>query len=103
MNNKIEDLNLYRKANFTITWWNSKGLKIPSNAIDEENGLSYIYSRKSSNSQFKKTLIKVKKSADNYSIITNYSTAELKELQFDSNVNTSISLYDEVKLSTNAD
>ena len=50
--NKIEDLNLYRKANFTITWWNAKGLKIPSSAIVEENGLNYIYKRSSSTSQF---------------------------------------------------
>lgn len=39
---EIEKLIGYRKISFDLIWWSYSGLKVPNQAIVEENGLNYI-------------------------------------------------------------
>ena len=43
-----------------------------------------------------KVLIKVKKEGEDYSIVSNYSTSEIKDLEVAENAKTSLMLYDEL-------
>ena len=43
-------------------------------------------------------MVKVQKATENYSIVSNYSTSEIEELDLSQNVSTSIILYDELLL-----
>ena len=40
--NNVENLIAYRKISFDVIWWSAEGFRIPTNAIKEENGLSYV-------------------------------------------------------------
>lgn len=91
----IDSLLIYRKTNFDIIWWNDSGFKIPNSAIIEQNGLQYVI--KIRNNYKTKVLVKVKNKSDYYSIVNNYSTSEIKELDnVDDNAEKSIVLYDEI-------
>lgn len=92
----IDELLQYRKTSFDIIWWNASGYKIPNSAIITQNDLNYVIRTK--NGYLEKVLIKIKKQTDDYSIVTNYSSSEIKELTIDKNVKTSIVLYDEILL-----
>lgn len=95
----IEDLISYRKISFDIIWWSEEGYKIPTEAIKEEDGKSYIIRNR--NGYYDKMLIKILKKNDEYCIVEQYSAEELKELGF---TNTqiynmkNIALYDEILL-----
>lgn len=95
----IEDLISYRKISFDIIWWSEEGYKIPTEAIKEEDGKSYIIRNR--NGYYDKMLIKILKQNDEYCIVEQYSAEELKELGF---TNTqiynmkNIALYDEILL-----
>ena len=39
---QIEELINYRKISFDLIWWNDSGLKVPNQAIVEENDLNYV-------------------------------------------------------------
>ncbi len=92
----IDELITYRKINFDIIWWNSKGYKVPNSAIITKNNLNYVIRTK--NGYEEKVIVKVKKVSDYYSIVSNYSTSEIKELNLEKDVSTSIILYDELIL-----
>lgn len=92
----IDELLQYRKTSFDIIWWNASGYKIPNSSIITQNDLNYVIRTKSG--YLEKVLIKIKKQTDNYSIVTNYSSSEIKELTIDENAKTSIVLYDEILL-----
>lgn len=92
----ISELLIYRKINFDIIWWNSTGYKIPNSAIIEENNLNYVIRTK--NGYLDKVLVNLKKRTDNYSIVSNYSTSEIKDLSTEVTCSTSIVLYDEIIL-----
>lgn len=92
----IEELLIYRKVPIDIIWWDAKGYKVPNTCIVEEDGLSYVIRTKAG--YLDKVLVKVQKTTDNYSIVKNYSTSEIEELDIDKNVSTSIILYDELLL-----
>lgn len=94
--NGIDELLNYRKIAFDIIWWNSRGYKIPNSAIITEDGLNYVI--KSKMGYLTKILVKLVKQTDNYSIVENYSTSEIRELNADSNARTSILLNDELIL-----
>ncbi|MBR3134059.1 MAG: hypothetical protein IKG56_01185 [Clostridia bacterium] len=94
--NGIEELLNYRKISFDIIWWNSTGYKIPNDAIITQNNLNYVIKNKMG--YYEKILVKIVKQTDNYTIVENYSTSEIKELNIDSNVRTSILLNDEILL-----
>ncbi len=90
----IEELLLYRKIIFNIIWWDSSGFKVPNTAIITENNLNYVIRTKAG--YLEKVLIKLVKQEDDYSIVTNYSTSEIDELEISENVKNGIMLYDEL-------
>lgn len=93
----VEELIEYRKINFDIIYWSYSGLKVPNSSIIEENGLKYVIRVRAGYKD--KILVKVSKSNENYSIIEDYTTEELKEMGWSSVDivnNKSIGIYDEV-------
>ena len=96
---ETEELINYRKISFDLIWWDETGLKVPNQAIVEENGLNYVVRNRAG--YLNKILIKVTKKGDKYSIVEPYDTDELKELGFTSDEIISykkITLYDEILL-----
>ena len=95
INQGIEDLLIYRKVNFNVIWWNDSGFKIPNSSIVEINGLSYVI--KTRNGYTNAVLVKLNNQSDYYSIVSNYSTSEIKELRgVMQGANTTLTLYDEL-------
>lgn len=93
----IDELLMYRKISFDIIWWDSYGYKVTNSSIITEDDLNYVIRTKAG--YLEKVLVKIKKKGESYSIVTNYSTSEIKELNIKSNVKTSIMLYDELVIS----
>ena len=73
-----EDLINHRKISIDVIWWDVTGLKVPNQALSEENGLYYVTRNKAGVQT--KILVKVKKQTDKYSIIESYKSEELQEL-----------------------
>lgn len=92
----IADLLSYRKISFDIVWWETEGFKVPNSAIINENNLNYVIRTK--NGYLTKVLVKLGKQTENYSIVKNYSSSEIKELNISKNAKTTITLYDEILL-----
>lgn len=92
----IDELLSYRKTSFDIIWWDAKGYKVPNSSIITENNLNYVIRTKAG--YLDRVLVKVKKKTDTYSVVSNYSTSEIKDLNIDSKVSTSLILYDELIL-----
>lgn len=97
--NCVEKLISYRKISFEVVWWNANGLKVPNSSIVERDGKNYIIRKRVGYTD--DILVEVLKKAENYSIIENYTSLELKELGYSTeeieNMK-SISLYDEILL-----
>lgn len=92
----IADLLSYRKISFDIVWWEAEGFKVPNSAIINENNLNYVIRTK--NGYLTKVLVKLGKQTENYSIVKNYSSSDIKELNISKNAKTTITLYDEILL-----
>ena len=92
----IESLSIYRSIRVDLVWWDKVGNKVPNSAIFDVNGLSYVI--RSNNGYNDYVLVKVLKKSDEYSIVSNYSLVELKELNLKQNISTSLLLYDEIVL-----
>ena len=92
----IDELLQYRKITFDIIWWDSTGYKVANSAIITENNLNYVIRTRAG--YLEKVLIKVIKEGEDYSIVTNYSTSQIKDLEISKNAKTSIMLYDEIIL-----
>ena len=94
---QIEELINYRKITFDLIWWSASGLKVPNQAIVQENNLNYWIRNRAG--YLSKILVKVKKQGDKYSIVDTYTAEELKKLGL-SNAEISsykkITLYDEI-------
>lgn len=80
INNEVEELTNYRKISFDVIWWSAEGLKVPNSAIIQEGDLHYIVRNRAG--YLDNILVKVLKQNDNYSILDNYNTDELKELGY---------------------
>ena len=96
---QISELANYRKISFDLIWWSDTGLKVPNQAIVEENGLNYVVRNRAG--YLDKILVEVTRKNDKYSIVSNYSTDELKKLGYttDEIINMrKLSIYDEVVL-----
>ena len=96
---QISELANYRKISFDLIWWSSTGLKVPNQAIVEENGLNYVVRNRAG--YLNKILVNVTRKNDKYSIVSNYTTEEMKNLGLtDSQINSlkRISIYDELIL-----
>lgn len=92
-----DELISYRKISYNITWWRYSGLKVPNDAIgEEENGQKYVL--KKTISGISKVLIKVLKTNNKYSIISTYSTDDLKTLGIDVKDSGNIDVYDTIMM-----
>ena len=97
INKMTENLINHRKIAVDVIWWDVSGLKVPNQALTEENGLYYVTRNKAGVQ--KKILVKVKKQTDKFSIIEAYKEQELKDLGFDDSYIKNykkISNYDEI-------
>ena len=96
---QISELANYRKISFDLIWWSDTGLKVPNQAIVEENGLSYVVRNRAG--YLNKILVNVTRKNDKYSLVSNYKTEKLKELGFSETEIKSmkkLSMYDEILL-----
>ena len=97
INYDVEKLLDARKISVNVIWWSESGLKVPNSAIITEEDKNYIVRNKAGYKV--KVLIKVLRQNENYTIIDNYTTEELKELGYTtSEINRmkKIQLYDEI-------
>ena len=98
INDSVVDLIKYRKTSFDVIWWSDSGLKIPNSAIKYEDNFSYVIRNKAGLKE--KILVKVLRKNEKYSIVENYSYAELKEAGYDMSKlsnKKSISVYDQIE------
>lgn len=98
INDSVVDLIQYRKTSFDIIWWSDSGLRIPNSAIKYEGEFAYVIRNRAGLKE--KILVKVLRKNEKYSIVENYSYAELKEAGYDmSTLSTkkSISIYDQIE------
>lgn len=96
---EIEELTNYRKISFDLIWWSSSGLKVPNQAIVEQDGLHYVVRNRAG--YLSKILVNVERQNDKYSIVSAYEPEKLKEMGYTtSQINNykSIALYDEILL-----
>lgn len=96
---EIEELLNYRKITFDLIWWSDTGLKVPNQAIVQQDNLNYVV--RSRAGYLSKLLVEVKRQGENYSIVEPYTTDELKDMGFSNeeiNSYKKISLYDEILL-----
>lgn len=99
INEQIKELANYRKVSFDLIWWSSSGLKVPNQAIVEENGINYVVRNRAG--YLSKIAVKVTRKNDKYSIVSNYNTDDLKKLGFSTekiNSMKKVSIYDELML-----
>lgn len=82
MNKMPETLISHRKIVVDVIWWNVSGLKVPKQALTQENGLYYVIRNKAGVQT--KLLVKVEKQTDKFAIIAPYEEDELKELGYSS-------------------
>ncbi len=95
----VEYLISYRKISIDVIWWDATGLKVPNSSIIHEENKDYVI--RSRTGYTDKILIKIKRQNEDYAIIENYTTQELREMGYSTNEITSmksISLYDEIVL-----
>lgn len=93
----VEELVNYRKINIDVIWWSYSGIKIPNSSIQYDGNFAYVIRNKAGYEE--KIIVKILKQNDNYSIVDNYSTAELQEAGYDMNTlgtKKSIGIYDEI-------
>ena len=96
---QIAELTNYRKISFDIIWWSYSGLKIPNQAIAEQDGLKYVVRNRAG--YLSKILVKVENQNEKYALVSNYDNEELKELGFtDSEIASmkTLTVYDEILL-----
>lgn len=95
-----ENLVNYRKVTVEVIWWSNTGLKVPNQAIiQDEKNLNYVIRQRLG--VLEKVLVKVEKVSENYSIIATYRMQELTELGYTEDEISSykkIKLYDEILL-----
>lgn len=86
--NGLELLSNYRKITFDVVWWDYSGLKVPNEALIKEtaqkgsagvDGKNIYYIVRNRMGYTDKIVVKVLKQNSLYSVITNYTTEELKE------------------------
>lgn len=97
----VDELIEYRKISFSIIWWSESGMRIPNSAIsyEDKNGNQVAYVTRKRIEYQDKILVKILKSNEKYSVVSNYTTDELLELGYTSEEIRSmlnISIYDEI-------
>lgn len=97
LNTLTEELRNYRKISFNITWWSVAGIKVPNDAIvEDENHSKYVLRKTSTGTT--KCYIKILKTNEKYSIISSYSVEDLMVLGIDASSYKGISVYDTIML-----
>lgn len=101
----VEELTNYRKVSVGIIWWNASGLRVPNSAIsyEEKEGNQIAHVTRSRIGYEDKILVKILKSNEKYSIVTNYTSEELSEFGYTSSeirAMPSITIYDEILINT---
>ena len=102
VNELTEELINYRKLSLGLIWWSYSGLKVPNQAIKEQDGLHYVV--RSRAGYLNKILVKVLRQNENYAIVSTYTTDELKELGYspeEISLFKKINLYDEIIVNPN--
>ena len=95
----VQELTSYRKISLDIIWWSAEGFRIPNSAIKQVDGLDYVVRNR--NGYYDKMLVKVLNQNEEYCIVREYTTEELKEIGFTNQEIYSmknINLYDEILL-----
>ena len=98
---QVQELVSYRKISFDIVWWSHSGKKVPNTAIGTEQRndkeISYVIRTRAGYQD--KIWIKVTKKNEKYSIVENYTNAELQELGYSAEEikgRKNLTLYDEI-------
>lgn len=97
VNTLTDELRSYRKISFNITWWSVAGIKVPNDAIlEDENHSKYVLRKTITGTT--KCYIKIKKTNEKYSIIGSYTIEDLQALGIDSNNYRGIDVYDVIMM-----
>lgn len=97
VNTLTDELRSYRKISFNITWWSVSGIKVPNNAIlEDENHSKYVLRKTAVGTT--KCYIKIKKTNERYSIIGAYTIEDLQILGLDADNYRGIEVYDVIIL-----
>lgn len=95
----VEELTAYRKISVDVIWWSAEGYRIPNSALKEVDDITYVVRNR--NGYYNKMPVKILEQNEEYCIVTQYKTEELKELGFTTteiyNMR-NIALYDEIVL-----
>lgn len=97
LDNLKDELVEYRKVSFNITWWSKTGLKVPNDAIieDENNNICVI---KEKAGTYSKVYIKVLKKNDKYSIVENLKAEDFEKIGVEASKVGKISQHDMILL-----
>ncbi|MBR5227632.1 MAG: hypothetical protein IKV94_03245 [Clostridia bacterium] len=76
--NQIENIATLREVEIEIIWWSAKGMYVPNEAIFEQDGIKYVSVIKYG--KYVEIPIKVYKQNDRNSVVENYESSELEEL-----------------------
>ena len=93
----VEELINYRKISLDVIWWSDKGFKVINSAIRYENDIPYVI--KNIAGYEYKIYVKTISSNDTYTIVTNYTAEEYKQLNFtDGEIRNmrKLTIYDEI-------
>ncbi len=97
VNTLTDELRSYRKISFNITWWSVAGIKVPNEAIlEDENHSKYVLRKTMTGTT--KCYIKIKKTNERYSIIGSYTIEDLQALGIDTNNYRGIDVYDVIMM-----
>lgn len=99
INKQVEELISYRKISLDVIWWSYSGLKISNSAIIQDDDLTYVIRNRTGYKD--KILIKILKQNQDYAIIRNYTTEELKALGYNQEQiisMKSIGIYDQIEI-----
>ena len=97
INTLTDELRSYRKIYFNITWWSFAGIKVPNDAIiEDENHSKYVLRKNSAGTT--KCYVKILKTNEKYSIISSYSVEDLTALGIDINTYKGINIFDTIML-----
>lgn len=97
INTLTDELRSYRKISFNITWWSFVGIKVPNDAIiEDENHSKYVLRKNSAGTT--KCYVKILKTNEKYSIISSYSVEDLTALGIDINTYKGINIFDTIML-----
>lgn len=97
VNTLTDELRSYRKISFNITWWSFAGIKVPNDAIlEDENHSKYVLRKNSAGTT--KCYVKILKTNEKYSIISSYSVEDLTTLGIDINTYKGINVFDTIML-----